>query len=332
MDNTQRITLDIRDNQTYEQIYTKQYNKGFPIEFEITKDGEPFDLSGCIATFEMKKPDKTVIWSDCNISNNIVSIEIDEQMTIVNGKAEFQITLMQSEMRIATVTGIIKIDKSVIQDDDIESSNEFSLITDILVQIEEAKQAASDAKVSAESAEVSATNAKTSETNAKTSETNAATSESNASNSASAAKTSETNAKTSEANSKTSETNAKNSETIATEKATLSQSYAVGGTSTRIGEDIDNSKYYYEGIKAIADETSSALAKKADLDANGKVRLDQIPKVALDNLIVVENDATRFALTSDDVQAGDTVKVLQSDDDSGEKMYLVIVSQVLLAE
>lgn len=69
---------------------------------------------------------------------------------------------------------------------------------------------------------------------------------------------------------------------------------------------------------------TETLATKADLDTNGKVKLEQIPKVALDNLIKVENDTARFALTTDDVQTGDTVKVLESDDGSGERMYLVV--------
>ena len=48
-----------------------------------------------------------------------------------------------------------------------------------------------------------------------------------------------TDAETAESNAAISETNAGNS-------ATLSQSYAVGGTSSRTGEDTDNSKYYSE--------------------------------------------------------------------------------------
>lgn len=101
-------------------------------------------------------------------------------------------------------------------------------------------------------------NAKTSEINAKNSETNAQTymnnakvSETNAKTSETKAKTSETNAKTSETNIKTSETNAKTSETSALNSANKAQSYAVGGTGTRVDEDYDNSKYYYELMKNI---------------------------------------------------------------------------------
>lgn len=89
------------------------------------------------------------------------------------------------------------------------------------------------------SASTSAFNANTSETNASNSATNASQSATDASNSASSASTSATNASQSE-------TNALNS-------ANKAQSYTVGGTGTRVGEDTDNSKYYYEKIVTIAD-------------------------------------------------------------------------------
>lgn len=146
LDNTQKITLDIQNNQTYNQIYMKQYNKGSSIEFEITKNGEPFDLSNCEATFQMKKPDGTVIWNTCMLFNNILSIVITEQMSNIDGKATFQITLIQNDCIVTTVTGIIIIDKSVIQNDDIESSDQFNIIINILEQIETTKQLVNEAK------------------------------------------------------------------------------------------------------------------------------------------------------------------------------------------
>ena len=48
--------------------------------------------------------------------------------------------------------------------------------------------------------------------------------------------------------------------TTATNKATLSESYAVGGTGTRAGEDTDNAKYYMEQAAAIAQQTLSGLS------------------------------------------------------------------------
>lgn len=135
------------------------------------------------------------------------------------------------------------------------------------------KQIIAECKEFAENASTSATNAKNSENNAGNSAAAALVSESNA-------KTSETNAKTSETKSKQSETNAKNSERkayedamVAFNSALLSKSYAIGESGfltneswekiltsssdyvpieTRVNEDVENAKYYYEQSAILA--------------------------------------------------------------------------------
>ena len=52
--------------------------------------------------------------------------------------------------------------------------------------------------------------------------------------------------------------------------------------------------------------------------ASGTISIDRLPKAALERLIVVADDAARFALTTATVQSGDTVKVT-----STGKMYLI---------
>ena len=108
--------------------------------------------------------------------------------------------------------------------------------------------------------------AATSATNAGTSETNALAYKNAAAGSASdalgykndakdykdAAATSAGNAYTSEVNAGTHETNASGYATTAGQKAILAESYAVGGTGTRTGEDNDNAKHYKEQCEQIA--------------------------------------------------------------------------------
>lgn len=55
------------------------------------------------------------------------------------------------------------------------------------------------------------------------------------------------------------------------------------------------------------------------LDANGILNINNIPKSAIEKLVKVTDDNARFLLTIDDVQNGDSVKVM----DSG-KTYFVI--------
>lgn len=120
------------------------------------------------------------------------------------------------------------------------------------------------------------TSASDSATSASTSAINAATSETNASASAIAASLSATNAETSASN--------------ASDSATLSESWAIGGTDTRTGEDTDNSKYYAELAETYKDQAASiaggdfvthsevgALNGVAALDANGLIETSQIP-------------------------------------------------------
>lgn len=64
-------------------------------------------------------------------------------------------------------------------------------------------------------------------------------------------------------------------------------------------------------------EAQEMLAGKADL-VNGAIPLSQIPPAAIERLVTVNTDTDRFLLTSNDVQLGDTVKVISTD-----KMYFV---------
>ena len=145
---------------------------------------------------------------------------------------------------------------------------------------DEAQTCVVAAAASEANAKASENAAKASETAAKTSETNAKASETAAAKSATAAKTSETNAKASEtsasqsaatatseaASASQSASTATDKANIATQKATeiigkaesaadsatKAESYAVGGTGSREGEDTDNAQYYYEQVKRVS--------------------------------------------------------------------------------
>lgn len=66
-------------------------------------------------------------------------------------------------------------------------------------------------------------------------------------------------------------------------------------------------------------EIDAMLADKADLDSDGLVPISEMPPSAIEHMKDVQDDTARFALTTDEVQNGDTVYV-----DSTQIMYLVI--------
>ena len=296
MDNKQRIALDIRDNQTYEQIYTKQYNMGFPVEFIITKDGEPFDLSGTIAIFEMKKPDGNIYECNCDISGNIVSITVDEQMTAIEGKAKYQITLFEassyqfedktSAIIITTVTGVMKIDKATVQNDDIQSSSEIGIITEVLVRIEDTKIYAENAKSSADEAKTYMTNASTyantsksyavggtsardgeDTDNSKYYSEQAKTSADTATTKASEASASSSSAYLYAQQASSASKGADEYALTAKEYAQQSRSYSTGDVGYRDDEKTDNAKYYSEQAESSATSATSS-ANTATIQAS----------------------------------------------------------------
>lgn len=70
-------------------------------------------------------------------------------------------------------------------------------------------------------------------------------------------------------------------------------------------------------IEILLIELLNSLDLKADL-VDGLIPLEEIPPVAVEHMVIVADDTARFALTTTDVQNGDTVKVA-----STNKMYLV---------
>lgn len=131
-----------------------------------------------------------------------------------------------------------------------------------------ASSSATAAAGSATAAASSASAAAASQSAAKTSETNAASSASTATTKASQASTSATNAANSATAASNSSSSASTYATSALAYDTESKSYAVGGTGSRTGEDIDNSKYYAEQARIV-----SGTNAWIDFDANGYLTL-----------------------------------------------------------
>lgn len=196
-----------------------------------------------------------------------------------------------------------------------------------VAKAESSQQAAAKSEINAKASENAA---KASETAAKTSETNAKASETAAAKSATAAAISETNAKASEtsasqsaatatseaASASQSASTATDKATIATQKATeiigkaesaadsatKAQSYAVGGTGSREGEDSDNAKYYYQQAKDVSE------GLKGGLQPHGTVAFADLPTLADVSTGWMFNISDEFTTTADFKEgAGNTV-------------------------
>ena len=178
----------------------------------------------------------------------------------------------------------------------------------------------SGAKTAEANSETYKSNAAASESAAATSEINAKTSETNAAKSAASAKTSAESATTSKDAAATSAQNASNSANYARANATRAESYAIGGTSSRSGEDTDNAKYYAQQAKKSAETAAGSITGVSSFNGrtgtimpeNGDYKAEQI---SYDNSASgVSANTVQSAI--DKVAESDAKKAIKADVDS----------------
>lgn len=216
----------------------------------IGADGQPLDLTGKTVSAYMEKPDGTIIFNTCEVDGATVTITLTYQMMAVSGCSKlFELQIIDTNSHTFKVTlPTLRIVPSN-YDGAIESTNEFSRLSDALAHIDDATQdaetatgSANNAASAANSAAETATNAAsaantaagaantaagTANTAAETA-TNAATAATNAASSASSAAETATNA----ANSATSAANAANTAAGAADTATSAANSAASSANS----------------------------------------------------------------------------------------------------
>lgn len=153
------------------------------------------------------------------------------------------------------------------------------------------------------------------------------------------AQASQSAAAKSESNAKASETAAATSESNAAASATKSQSYAVGGTNSRTGEDTDNAKYYSQqsaqsqsaaatsadtaSTKAEEAAASSETAKTSANNAAGSANIanEKANSAANSATIAVSNSSAAQQYASNAAASADTAQNYAVADNDSAKYY-----------
>lgn len=291
-----------------------------------------FEESTGIITVTKKNGSKITIDTQMGkIAVNFDYDPVTEQiiLTLIDGTKQYidlSALITQYEfLDTDTVAFIIGTDgkvSAIVKEGSIEEKHlEPNYLAKIKVEVAKAETSQQAAAKSETNAKASENAAKASETAAKTSETNAKASETAAAKSATAAKTSETNAKASEtsasqsaatatseaASASQSASTATDKANIATQKATeiigkaesaadsatKAESYAVGGTGSREGEDSDNAKYYYQQAKDVSE------GLKGGLQPHGTVAFADLPALPDVNAGWMFNISDEFTTTDD---------------------------------
>lgn len=315
-----------------DRVITLDTTKATKTEVATLVADVTFEESTGIITITKKNGSKITIDTQMEkIAINFVYNPTTQQiiLTLIDGTKQYidlSALITQYEF-LDSDTVAFYIDKdgkvsAIVKEGSIEEKHlEPNYLAKIKVEVAKAESSQQAAAKSEANAKASENAAKASETAAKTSETNAKASETAAAKSATAAEASESNAKVSEtsasqsaatatseaASASQSASTATDKANIATQKATeiigkaesaadsatKAQSYAVGGTGSREGEDSDNAKYYFEQVKDVSE------AIKGGLQPRGTVAFADLPAIADVSTGWMFNISDEFTTTDD---------------------------------
>jgi hypothetical protein len=241
--------------ETTDLIKTISYTKGDG-KFKITTKGGVVteidtDLEKIPASFELMEIDGKTYLRITNQDGTYTQTEVTSLLNVYSFSDSDTIDFIESSKY--SVTAIVKPNSITLD------HLSLTAVSTLEGYVSAAAGSANSAAGSASAAETSANNASTFNQSAKGYSESAAASKESASESA---------------------TSAGNAAIIANQRANaadtsaiLSQSYAKGGTGTRVGEDADNAKYYMEQAKAAA---GGDFATKTELTEGLETKVDKV--------------------------------------------------------
>lgn len=303
--------LDSATDTIDDRVITLDTTKATKTEVATLVSDVTFEESTGIITITKKNGSRVTI--DTQMEKIAVNFDYDQTtqqiiLTLIDGTKQYidlSALITQYEF-LDSDTVAFYIDKkgkvsAIVKEGSIEEKHlEPNYLAKIKVEVAKAESSMKNAAMSEINAKASEDAAKASETAAATSETNAKASETSASQYAATA--------TSEAASASqSASTATDKATIATQKATeiigkaesaadsatKAQSYAVGGTGSREGEDSDNAKYYYQQAKDVSE------GLKGGLQPHGTVAFADLPALPDVNAGWMYNISDEFTTTDD---------------------------------
>ena len=198
MQTTAQIKLDVASNMSPPTVYAKQLDKSTRyVKATILQNGVPYTIpEGATARIRILKPDGTAVYNTATVSNNEVTAELTSQTLAVGGIATAEMGLYKDDQILSTFVFYVRIERSAISDEAIESTDEFTVLEQAIRDAGTATTAATTAAGTANAAATAANNAKTAADNAASSANAAATAannaKTNADNAATAANTAAT--------------------------------------------------------------------------------------------------------------------------------------------
>ncbi len=139
-------------------IYDENDTNTAVITVELKNKDKSIDLSVYdYVTLNIKKNDGTTIAQQCKIidkSNGIVEIIFSKQALLCSGLNSFQIALINEESQMFSPKVFYRVEEGVLNDSDIVSSDEYSVLMILISQYKESLKELKDLKIKIENLEI----------------------------------------------------------------------------------------------------------------------------------------------------------------------------------
>ena len=160
-----RISLDIHEHGSQAVLKAKYADTGRTLRISLRSGSTPYTISaGCYAAFKATKPDGTVLYNACTIEDNEIVYEFTPQTCTAIGRSKCEISLYGSDDKLITSPRFaLLVDGTIYPDGRVESTDEFSALTDLMGTtqkfIEDATEATENANEATENTKVATQNA-----------------------------------------------------------------------------------------------------------------------------------------------------------------------------
>lgn len=149
-----KITLDVSGGISNRVIEAKQGDvKSRYLQITLIQNDKPFIIpENTTVRIGGTKPDGYCFLNDGDINDNYVYVELTDQMLAVEGREKCSVSLYNGASRLSSVTFFVDITVDPYDEGKIESSDEYTSLTDALNRVDEVDETAATALTNSEQA------------------------------------------------------------------------------------------------------------------------------------------------------------------------------------
>lgn len=135
------FSLDIHEVVSQVSLSVKRGDTSRKLNIALTENGHPYEIGAdCAVVFSGKKADGTILYNECLVKNNAIEYVLTPQTTSAVGMVECEILIYGPDSRVLynPCFSIVVYTPSFNSDDVVESTDEFSALTQIMSRLETA--------------------------------------------------------------------------------------------------------------------------------------------------------------------------------------------------